>query len=167
MENRHRIAQHFTASGVVLCHEHILLVHHRRIQAWLPPGGHIEDFEMPHEAAAREIFEETGVEVEMLGDRLPQTGDPDAFFLAQPLCLHAVRARENGEDVYHLDIAYLCVPRGFIPGEPAAPGALPDLKVGEDVKEARWVRLSDLDRWNLAKNVREAVALALTALARS
>ncbi|MCC6475297.1 MAG: NUDIX domain-containing protein, partial [Burkholderiales bacterium] len=131
MRNRHRLEHHFTASGVVLAGDHILLVYHRRIQAWLPPGGHIEDFEMPHEAAVREVFEETGVEVEIVGEPLPETGDPDAFFLKHPLCLHAVRAFEGGRDLYHVDIAYFCVPANrnsaSTPVGPAISSNLPDL----------------------------------------
>lgn len=44
----------------------ILLVYHPKIGKWLPPGGHIEENELPHEAACRECFEETGIEVEAL-----------------------------------------------------------------------------------------------------
>jgi len=36
----------------------ILLVHHRKANLWLPPGGHVEPDEHPREAAAREMEEE-------------------------------------------------------------------------------------------------------------
>src|ERR1700728_4814961 len=55
--------KHFTASAVVMEQSHILLVHHRRIGAWLPPGGHIEENELPHQAAIRETKEETGIDI--------------------------------------------------------------------------------------------------------
>lgn len=45
------------ASGLVLLHQH------KRLGLWLPPGGHIEDGEEPHVAAAREAWEETGARV--------------------------------------------------------------------------------------------------------
>ena len=107
---RHSMAQHLTASGVVFYEDHVLLIHHKRIGAWLPPGGHVEDMELPHEAVVREVFEETGVVVEVLSPALPDTGDPDAFLLPGALCMHAVRAVEKGISSYHLDIAYLCRP---------------------------------------------------------
>lgn len=39
---------------------HILLLFHRKLQVWLPPGGHIED-ENLQEAVDREVYEETGI----------------------------------------------------------------------------------------------------------
>lgn len=161
---RDKIPQHFTASAVVIHNDHVLLVHHRRISAWLPPGGHIDDFEMPHEAAVREVFEETGVKVEVVSEALPVTGDADAFFLKQPLCLHGVRAQEGGQDVYHLDIVYLCKP--VTTGNQSAASSfgtgsvLPAIVPCREVKEARWVRLSDLGALPLARNVVEALELA-------
>ena len=35
---------------------------------WLPPGGHIERDELPHECAVREVLEETGLDVELVED---------------------------------------------------------------------------------------------------
>jgi 8-oxo-dGTP pyrophosphatase MutT (NUDIX family) len=166
---RDKIPQHFTASAVVIHNDHVLLVHHRRIGAWLPPGGHIDAFEMPHEAAVREVFEETGVNVEVVSDVLPATGDSDAFFLQHPLCLHGVRAQEGGQDVYHVDIVYLCRPvtteNRPAMSDPGSQSALPDIVPCREVKEARWVRLSNLGALPLARNVVEALALARRKLA--
>ncbi|PWU23472.1 NUDIX hydrolase [Candidatus Cerribacteria bacterium 'Amazon FNV 2010 28 9'] len=47
-----------------------LLVKHKKLGMWLAPGGHIEENELPHEAAEREFFEETGVIVRAV-DALP------------------------------------------------------------------------------------------------
>lgn len=33
---------------------------------WLAPGGHVEKDELPHQAAEREFFEETGVKVQAI-----------------------------------------------------------------------------------------------------
>jgi 8-oxo-dGTP pyrophosphatase MutT (NUDIX family) len=40
----------------------LLLIHHRRLGVWLPPGGDCADGETPLEAARRELAEETGLE---------------------------------------------------------------------------------------------------------
>ena len=49
-----------TAEGKVLLHLH------RKLGMWLPPGGHIERDEIPDDAAVREVFEETGLNVELV-----------------------------------------------------------------------------------------------------
>jgi len=157
---RFKLPQHFTASAVVLCRNHILMVHHKRIAAWLPPGGHIDAGEMPHEAAVREVREETGVEVNVLSEPMPISDDPDAFFLHSPLCMHGVRAVEKGTEVYHVDIAFLCRVQDDSEG-------LPAVRHAEEVNEARWIALDDLDSFVLAKNVRQVVDKALAKMARS
>lgn len=50
----------------------VLLILHRRLGHWLPPGGEIEPGETPAEAALRELREETG-----LVGRLPPISDID------------------------------------------------------------------------------------------
>ena len=132
-----------------------MLIHHKRIGLWLPPGGHLIAGEMPHEAARREVREETGVEAEIVAEPMPHTGSIDYFFLPQPLCMHAVHAVENEQELYHLDIVFLLKPV-------AQSGTLPPLHHPEEVHGAQWVRLKELDQWSLAKNVKEIIALAKT-----
>ena len=50
--------RHFTATGFVVHKQHVLLHWHPKIQAWLPPGGHIHQ---NAQAVVREIKEETGL----------------------------------------------------------------------------------------------------------
>lgn len=151
-EHRH-LANHFTASGLVIAQGHVLLIHHKRIGLWLPPGGHLLAGEMPHEAAVREVQEETGVMVEIVEAERPQTGSVDFFFLPQPLCMHAVHAVEDQQDLYHLDIVFLLKPVGQNPG-------LPVLSHPMEVHAAQWVKLEELNQWSLARNVSEIIALA-------
>lgn len=56
-----------TASGYLIHDDKILLIKHKKLKAWLPPGGHIEEGELPHEAAEREFWEETGIKVKAVG----------------------------------------------------------------------------------------------------
>jgi 8-oxo-dGTP pyrophosphatase MutT (NUDIX family) len=188
------MAQHLTASGVVFFDDHVLLIHHKRIHAWLPPGGHVEDMELPHEAVVREVFEETGVVVEVLSPALPDTADPDAFLLPGALCMHAVRAVEKGISSYHLDIAYLCRPvveeqqdserpskadtqqskAGRLEGvgnhhhsvkpQFASVRKMPKLTDNEEVHGAAWIPFDKLSEYVLAKNVMEVLALARAAV---
>jgi 8-oxo-dGTP pyrophosphatase MutT (NUDIX family) len=54
---------HITCSGLVLAPDgrQILLVHHRRLERWLLPGGHVEPDDLTiADTARREVVEETG-----------------------------------------------------------------------------------------------------------
>lgn len=53
--------RHFTATAYLFHEGKTLLIYHGKLQKWLPPGGHIEVDELPHEAALRELLEETGL----------------------------------------------------------------------------------------------------------
>ncbi|MBP7875908.1 NUDIX domain-containing protein [Candidatus Woesebacteria bacterium] len=53
----------FTAAAFLIQDKKILLIKHKKIGLWLAPGGHVEPGELPHRAAERECFEETGVAV--------------------------------------------------------------------------------------------------------
>lgn len=46
----------------------ILLLKHKKLNLWLPPGGHVEEDEFTHEAAIREVKEETGLDIEFIYD---------------------------------------------------------------------------------------------------
>jgi 8-oxo-dGTP pyrophosphatase MutT (NUDIX family) len=52
-----------TASGFLVDNERVLLIKHKKLGFWLAPGGHIDDDELPHQAAEREFWEETGLKV--------------------------------------------------------------------------------------------------------
>src|ERR1043165_8004459 len=60
------ITRDFTATTFVVHEERTLLLYHRKLQMWLPPGGHIDPHELPDQAALREVREESGLEVDLL-----------------------------------------------------------------------------------------------------
>ena len=45
----------------------VLLMYNRKLNKWLQPGGHIEGLELPSETVIREVFEETGVKIKLIG----------------------------------------------------------------------------------------------------
>lgn len=60
--------RHFTATAFVIDSQNrVLLLWHKRMQKWMPPGGHIDPNETPEECAKRECKEETGLDVEIIG----------------------------------------------------------------------------------------------------
>lgn len=60
------VVRHFTATGFVVRDNKVLLHWHTKVQAWLPPGGHIDANEDPVQAVLREIREEAGVRAEVV-----------------------------------------------------------------------------------------------------
>ena len=62
----------------------------------------MEDGETPEEAATREVFEETGLKISLLGERFPREDD-----MIRPLGIMCNR-KENGDK--HFDIIYAGVP---------------------------------------------------------
>ena len=82
---------HVTGSALVVGRPGVLLLHHKRIQIWVQPGGHLEAGETPWEAARRESEEETGLRFE------PWAGTPRL--------LH-VDVHPGGLGHIHLDLRY-------------------------------------------------------------
>ncbi len=60
------VKRHFTATSFVVRGDATLLHWHRKLGQWMPPGGHIEEDELPTEAALREVQEETGLVCEIV-----------------------------------------------------------------------------------------------------
>jgi 8-oxo-dGTP pyrophosphatase MutT (NUDIX family) len=94
---------HFTGSAVV-CDpegERVLLVHHRKLQRWLQPGGHADpqDAGSMQRTALREAHEETGCRV-FLHPRAPLPLDVD---------VHAIPPRPTEPGHLHLDVRFLVV----------------------------------------------------------
>jgi len=95
--------------AIFVVHEHrLLLIHHRALNKWLPLGGHIELDEDPEQAALREALEESGLEVELLGER-PPTTEPGTRALIAPRFLDIHRITDQHE---HIGIIYWARPKG-------------------------------------------------------
>jgi 8-oxo-dGTP pyrophosphatase MutT (NUDIX family) len=70
--------RHMTVSGFVVHEDRVALHWHRKLQLWLPAGGHVEAGEDPLQAVLREVTEEFAVEVEVVstGPTVAYTGGP-------------------------------------------------------------------------------------------
>ncbi|HET9546298.1 MAG TPA: NUDIX domain-containing protein [Desertimonas sp.] len=66
--DRHADPVHVTGSGFVVGERGIVLLRHLKIGTWLQPGGHLDPGETPWNAARREVVEETGMNVDFLGE---------------------------------------------------------------------------------------------------
>ncbi len=94
------ITRDFTATTFVVDQQKTLLLWHKKIGAWLPPGGHIDPNELPEEAALREVREETGLTVRLLGG---QRQCDNVIVLHQPVCL---LLEDISPDHQHIDLIY-------------------------------------------------------------
>ena len=99
----------FTASVYILEEDRVLLLLHPKLQKWLPPGGHVEANELPTECAIREVFEETGLEVELLKDEHLWVSKWNATSFERPwLCLlENIPAHKTQSAHQHIDFIYL------------------------------------------------------------
>ncbi len=97
----------FTVAIFVVHDGKILLIHHRKLNKWLPLGGHIELDEDPEIAALREAKEESGLDVELLGER-PPTTEPGTRALIAPRFLDIHRITETHE---HIGMIYWARPK--------------------------------------------------------
>ena len=132
---------HLTASGVVLSPDRssVLLVYHRRLARWLQPGGHIERDDATIEAAARrEVLEETGV------TPLEGTGA-----VVVGVDVHEIPAARGEPPHWHHDIA-LAFGATMQPPRPT-----------EEVRDAVWCAVTELDRYGVDTALRLSVARAV------
>lgn len=86
-----------TAAAIALHDGKTLLIKHKKLGVWMPPGGHLEGDELPHQTAEREFLEETGVPVRAI-DPFMETWDSQSQYFPSPILtnLHWV-VRENYE----------------------------------------------------------------------
>lgn len=62
----------FVSVAYIVHKNKVLLADHIKYNTWLPVGGHIELREDPQQALLREVQEECGLEIKLLGTRLPE-----------------------------------------------------------------------------------------------
>jgi len=89
----------------------VLLHYHAKLGKWLPPGGHIEDDELPDAAAVREVLEETGVRARLVGARGLPIEEPRQ--LVVPAGVQVERIYPGHE---HVDLVYFAIPDPHYPG---------------------------------------------------
>jgi ADP-ribose pyrophosphatase YjhB (NUDIX family) len=123
-------------------------VKHKGLGVWLPPGGHVEEGELPHVSALREAFEETKMQDILLLDMKagdlhleseeqkqlhfsPETEQEELFL--EPFALVEEKILETDKDVEHFHIDYVYV------------GQLQSSQDAEilttEISDAQWVKL--------------------------
>jgi len=93
----------FTVS-IFIAHEgKVLMIRHKQLNRWLPVGGHIELDENPEQAALREAKEESGLDVELVGERSPLMNEEGLLPLLAPryMDIHLIKAPH-----WHIGMVY-------------------------------------------------------------
>jgi ADP-ribose pyrophosphatase YjhB (NUDIX family) len=143
------VTRDFTVATFVIHEGKVLLLWHKKLSMWLPPGGHIDPNELPDEAAVREVKEETGLDVVLLSQpSMPQM--PGPLQLARP---EGVQLEDISPGHQHIDLIYFARP-----ADPAAVGLTANLA---EVDRVGWYGRNDLHRIPLTEEVQAWVERAL------
>ncbi len=114
------------ASGpVIVENNHVLLNKHGEDQFWKFCGGRVEEDETNlKEVAIREVKEEMGLDIEILNN------NPYFFYT------------EKGEERLSVILVHFLAKR------------IGEIMPGKDIKEWRWIDIQDLDKEDLAPNIK-------------
>jgi 8-oxo-dGTP pyrophosphatase MutT (NUDIX family) len=135
--SRHQFTPgHVTATGLVLApdNERILLIHHRRLDRWLLPGGHVEPEDADiSDSARREVIEETGALLV-----------PDAVPVLAGMDVHGIPAAKGEPYHLHHDILF------------AFRATSDRTELSHESHASAWCAPADFDRYAIPDNVRRA-----------
>jgi 8-oxo-dGTP pyrophosphatase MutT (NUDIX family) len=97
----------YSVAVFVKSNARLVLLKHRKLGIWLPPGGRVEQGESLDRAAIREVFEETGLAIRLLNGRYPVlfNGHPATI----PVGLQ-IETRPDGSN--YIDFVYISEPIG-------------------------------------------------------
>ncbi len=139
------MTRHFAATAFVVWQGRVLLHRHKKHGIWLPCGGHIDEGELPDDAAVREVFEESGVPVALVGEKALDIEPPRQ--LVRP---RGVQLETIGPGHEHIDLIYFAVPTLDYDGS-----------LRDDDDSLGWYGAEELKDMELTPEIRAWVALAL------
>lgn len=142
------VRREFTVAVFVVAQGRVLLLRHAKLDKWLPPGGHIEEGEIPDEAARREVREEAGIEVSLVGERALPIDDPKQLVIPKGVQLETIAPGHE-----HIDLVYFARPVGET-----------RLKKNSESLAIGWFSREELARLDLTDEIRLWTEKALSEL---
>lgn len=141
----------FTVEVFIVHKNKVLLRMHDKFKIWLSVGGHIELDEDPVEAAIREVKEEVGLDVKIVGE-VPAFDDDNYSYLAVPRYL----GKHKVNDVHdHIVLVYFAT---------SDTDQIAEANSDHEKSETKWVTKEDLATMDLRPNVRHLATKALEEL---
>lgn len=104
----------FTTSVYIIENDSVLLINHKKLRKWLPPGGHLDPNETPPEGAKREALEETGMAIEFIRQENIWINQWNASSFERPfMCLLEEIPETPSQAAHqHIDFIYIAKPVG-------------------------------------------------------
>lgn len=152
--------QHYVATAYVYdkLTDSFLFVLHKKLGKWLPPGGHLDAGEEPHQGALRELWEETSLRGRIVTIlQTPEVSTSTVAQLCAPFCIlsETIPAGPREGEHTHIDFVYVVeVERSETLNVRA-----------EEVAQARWVPMEEVATFETFENVKK-VCQAISALGR-
>ena len=148
----------FTAEAFVVCGDKVLLRLHDKFEIWLSIGGHIELDEDPLEAVVREVKEEVGLDIKIIGEaKGPMDGEDENRgykYLIPPRYLGRHPVSNTHE---HIVFVYFATSNTDV---------IKDSTNVHERSDTRWVNREELDKMELIPNVRFYAEEALKELGK-
>lgn len=129
---RSNLKGHITASAIILdkAKNKVLLIHHKKLDRWLQPGGHCDGVSNTLEVAIKEVWEETGIKIKPQNQRI------------QDLDIHEIPERKGVPTHLHYDVRYIFE---------ADSGQ--DLIQNEETNALKWMDIEEIGAYGLEENL--------------
>ena len=99
------LTRDLAVSVFVVWRAQLLLHEHPKLRLWLPPGGHVEPNELPDDAAVREVLEEAGINVQLVGETAIDAPGPRQLLRPRGVQLESIAPGHE-----HVDLIYWARP---------------------------------------------------------
>lgn len=141
-----KITREFLSTVFIVNNAKVLMTWNKKVNTWIPIGGHIEPNELPCNSVTREAKEESGLDIELVS---PYDKSKTAN-LIQPVHIHLDHIKEDHK---HINLIYFGIVKG---------GQL--LEESDEQTPLKWFSKEELEKGDLIPNIKEWAIEALSQL---